>query len=349
MFIGTCGFGSTGSSVITDYLREFDVNSVEDGVEFTISSCPDGLADLERHLMHPHSRTSESIYALSRFRHLMRKKEAYLTKNTSITVSQLREITEDFLSAITQVKWRGVENSNNNLWKKIWGEHIMMARVIPRLEKLLKRPVDCYPIEDIGISIMPENFYEEANRFLKRILSYMNVDMNKNIVMDQPFSGINPQACFPFFDDPYAIVVDRDPRDNYVFAKTKLRGRNRFMPTESVEDFVRYYRLLRDNQPYKQPHERVMCLQFEDMVYNYDETTSRIREFLHLPENPRPKTVFVPEMSMANTQVFKRFPEFRKDVEYIERELPEYLFDFEKYGVSNLTGEMFFGKSPLNR
>lgn len=349
MFIGTCGFGSSGSSAVSDYLREFDENSVADKVEFTVSFCPDGLVDLEYHVMHPHSRTTDSVCAISRFRYMMQKRKGYLTRNTSITPKQIHDVTEAFLEAITQVKWRGVENSNNDTWKTLWGEHIMMARVIPRLEKLLKRPMDCYPIGDIGISIMPDNFYEEARKFIKCLLSHMNVDMDKNVVMDQPFSGNNPQACFPFFEDPYAIVVDRDPRDNYVFAKTKLRGRNRFMPTGSVEDFVRYYRLLRDNQPYKQPHDRVLFMQFEEMVYNYDEATSRIREFLKLPKNPRPRSVFVPEMSMANTQVFKRFPEFQKDVEYIEKELPEYLFDFEKYGVSNLTGEMFFGKSPLNR
>ena len=38
MFIGACGFGSTGSSVITDYLKEFDdVNAI--GLELCELAC----------------------------------------------------------------------------------------------------------------------------------------------------------------------------------------------------------------------------------------------------------------------------------------------------------------------
>lgn len=82
-----------------------------------------------------------------------------------------------------------------------------------------------------------------------------------------------------FFDDPYAIVVDRNPRDNYVFAKTKLLGRNHFMAVDTVDDFIKYYRALRMNQPYKNPCDRVLSLQFEEMVYDYDIATKKIRDF----------------------------------------------------------------------
>ena len=35
MIVGACGFGSTGSSVVTDYLKEFDGIQVKDDFEFT--------------------------------------------------------------------------------------------------------------------------------------------------------------------------------------------------------------------------------------------------------------------------------------------------------------------------
>jgi hypothetical protein len=167
--------------------------------------------------------------------------------------------------------------------------------------------------------------------------------------LDQPFAGNNPQACFKFFDDPYAVVVDRDPRDNYVFAKTKLLGRFHLMPINHVDDFVKYYRAIRKDQPYKQPHERILRMQFENFVYHYDEATSKLRDFFHLPDNPNPKTIFDPALSISNTQVWKRYPQFAKDIEYIEKELPEYLFDFTGCPEPDPSSKMFWGKSPKNK
>ena len=280
---------------------------------------------------------------------MLHKKKNYLLRNTAITETQLNAIVDEFLESITQVKWKGYENINNSFFKHYIGGSLIMTRLVPTYEKISGKSYSGYPFTDRRLSIKPNNFYDAAKKFTYALLEGMNVDFNKNIVMDQPFSGNNPQACFPFFDNPVAIVVDRDPRDNYVFAKTKLKGRNRFMPTESVEEFVTYYKCLRDNQAYKVYNEKVLFIQFESMVYEYEDTTRIIRDFLNLGENKRPKEIFEPSMSMANTQVYKRYPEYDKDVKYIEEHLTEYLFDFDKYGISNLTGEMFFGKSPLNR
>ena len=121
------------------------------------------------------------------------------------------------------------------------------------------------------------------------------------------------------------------------------------MPTDRVEDFVEFYRGVRDNQPYKNNDARILSLHFEELVYDYDEATLKIRNFLKLPENPNPKSIFDPSMSIANTQVFKRYPQYSKDIEYIEKEIPEYLFDYDKYGDVEIKGEMFVGSSPKKR
>ena len=47
MIISTCSFGSTGSSVITDYLKEFGTLHVMDGAELTWISTVDGIIDLD--------------------------------------------------------------------------------------------------------------------------------------------------------------------------------------------------------------------------------------------------------------------------------------------------------------
>ena len=348
MIIGACGFGSTGSSAITDYLLEFGNVQVLDQMEFTWVSGVDGLIDLDYHLNHPHNRTTDSIYAIHRFREKVKKNLRGYEKSGKIDSTLFKESADRFLESITQVKWEWYVGGSNGFVDKNLKR--VAKKLISKIEKKKGRQISCWPMREVSLSVMPENFDEAARTHVKELIAAMGADFSKPIIMDQPFAGNDPQACFKFFDDPYAIVVDRDPRDNYVFANTKLVGKlPHFMPIQPVDKFVKYYRALRDRQPYKEKNERVLSIKFEDMVYHYDETTKLIRDFLHLPENPNPKSIFDPAISMPNTQVWKRFPQYAKDIEYIEKELEEYLFDYTGCPEPDANGKMFSGKSPKNR
>lgn len=349
MIIGACSFGSTGSSAVSDYLKEYKDIAVLDNFEFTWVSAIDGLVDLERAVMHPHERTSDSIVAINRYYQLMKKRQNYYAFH-GLPAEEFERSTVEFINAITQVTWNWYDplEKKKGLYAKYFKEYVMKRKVIPHLERKKGEQIFCYPMKKVHLSVCPDNFYAAARKHVGELLTAMGADLSKTIVLDQPFSGNNPQSCFPFFEDPYAIVVDRDPRDNYVFARTRLVGRNHFMAVASVEDFVRYYRAIRDKQPYQQPDDRVLRLQFEELVYDYDKGTKKIRDFLKLPENPNPRSIFDPSLSIANTQTFRRFPQFAEDIKVIERELPEYLFDFSNYPAPDLSGKMFSGKSPLN-
>ena len=345
MIIGTCGFGSTGSSAVSDYLSEYGSVQTLDRFEFSWVSGVDGLIDLDYHVNHPHGRTSDSIKAIQRFRERMYKCMPGYQKAGKIEPVLFEESVNKFLDEITQVKWHWYLDEHLNYFeKKI---RFVVKKFILSVEKKKGRQIVCWPMKEVSLSVMPENFEEAARAHVKELLAAMGADFKRPLVLDQPFPGNNPQSCFKFFEDPYAIVVDRDPRDNYVFANTKLVGKlPHFMPIQPVEDFVKYYRLLRDKQPYKEKNDRILSIKFEDMVYHYEETTKQIRDFLHLPENPNPKLVFDPAISMPNTQVWKRFPQYAKDIEYIEKELPEYLFDYTGCPEPDKNGKMFSGKSP---
>lgn len=347
MIIGACGFGSTGSSAVSDYLKEFNQFQVLDKIEFTWVSSVDGLIDLDFHLNHPHNRTTDSIYAIERYRQLCERKIVSFQR-AGMPPSEFKKSVDSFLDAIIQTSWKWNSPKHKSNWDKILRKFVK-NHFVSRWEIKNGKQWNRYPYEDVYLSVMPENFDNASMKHVKELLEGIGADFSKPIILDQPFPGNNPQSCFKFYDDPYAIVVDRDPRDNYVFARTKLLGKWHLMPVEPVEEFVKYYRALRKNQPYIQKNERILTLNFEDMVYHYDETTARLREFLHLPTNPNPKSIFDPAISMPNTQVWKRFPQFARDVEYIERELPEYLFDYTGCPEPDPNGKMFYGKSPKNR
>jgi hypothetical protein len=352
MIIGACGFGSTGSSAVTDYVKEFGVINVIDSFEFTWVSAVDGLIDLDFHLNHPHGRTRDSIAAIQRYVELCEKVAKKLS-GKGVDEAFFMNSVNGFIGSIitTSWKWYGVEPSTRPWWDRLCRYFIKRTNIVTKWEVKNGRQWEKYPYEDVHLSVYPDNFDSKAKQHVMEIIDALRGDDRRDIIMDQPFPGNNPQSCFKFFDDPYAIVVDRDPRDNYVFARTKLLTKpfSHLMPTNSVVDFVKYYKAIRDKQPYKENNPRILRIQFEDMVYHYDETTKLIRDFLHLPENPHPKAIFDPAVSMPNTQVWKRFPQFADDIKYIEESLPEYLFDYTGCPEPDPKGKMFVGKSPKSR
>lgn len=347
MIVGTCGFGSTGSSVVSDYLLEYGNLSVIDSLEFTWVSDVDGLIDLEYHLNHPHLRTADSIVAIERYRNKALRALRMYVKTGGVDEKLYRESVERFLNSIIQIKWSWRTYDTCGFWRDKF--YRVVDKILPKYERLIGHQHNSWPYKKVAFSVLPDNFYEAAIKHVNELLVALGADFSKCVILDQPFPGNNPQSCFPFFEDPYAIVVDRDPRDNYVFANTRLLGGNHFMPVQPVESFITYFKALRDNQPYKEENERVLVLKFEDMVYNYDATTTKIQKFLQLGENPKPKSIFDPSISMANTQVWKRFPQFAKDIEIIEHELSDYLFDFSDCPMPDTNSKMFFGKSPKNK
>lgn len=352
MIIGACGFGSTGSSAVTDYLKEYDTFQVMDKIEFTWVSSVDSLIDLDFHLNQPHNRTTDSIYSIERYK-MFCEKYAKVIARAGVSEEDFMESVNVFLTSIVQTSWKWDKPSfiPDSFMQKIAKYILRRFNLIPRWQVKNGKQWEGYPYSDVYLSVKPQDFDIKAKKHVMEIINIVAHDLDsKPLILDQPFPGNNPQSCFKFFDDPYAVVVDRDPRDNYVFGKTKLltKSFSNLMPLNNVKDFVVYYRALRKNQPYTVPNNRILSLKFEDLVYHYDEATEKLRDFLHLPNNPNPKSIFDPAISMPNTQVWKRFPQFAEDIAYIERELPEYLFDYTGCPEPDPNGKMFVGKSPKN-
>ena len=243
-----------------------------------------------------------------------------------------------------------IDKRHSEFFRTHVGVSLIKNRIIAKLERkgIIRENFDFYPLDTVRMSIHPANFYDEARKMVNSLLVGMGADLSKKIVLDQAFLGSDPSRSMPFYEDSYAVVVDRDPRDMYIFAKKVLLSKGRFMPTDTVENFIEYYRLLRIGDSYHMENDRILRVKFEDMVYRYEETTAKIDHFLNV-KNSNPKSIFVPEMSAANTNLIRKFPEFTEDVKKIEAALPEFLFDFDQYPSMDNGGKMFFGKSPLNR
>lgn len=352
--IGTCGFCSTGSSAVSDYLKEFDENQVLDSHEFTVAYLPDGLCDLEYHLTKHIVRDDSSSIAIPRFRRYMEKYKSQFVSTGNISSDEFDSLIESFIKELTQVSFRSIRRSDRLLFPSktynFFARRIVQHLILPLNRKYGHPITKFYPCREVEVSINPESFIKEARKLMRSFLSILGADFNHNIVLDQAFPGDDPLCCFHLYENPKAIVVDRDPRDNYLFTKKHLYKKFvNIMPVDTVENFCKYYRILRENRPYGGPNENVLLMHFEEMVYDYDNATKKIRTFCGLPDNPRPLSIFDPKISAPNTQLFRKYPEYSQEIKYIEEHLSEYLFDFSKYPQLDINGEMFNGRSPLNK
>jgi hypothetical protein len=353
--IGVCGFGATGSSCVTDFLKEFDENIVLDDIEFFLPYFPDGIDDLAYHLHAGSLKFQSSIVAIERFQKLCKNNSMRFMKRA--THGQFEKLTQNYLQKIIQLDWYCYCNIDNFLLYPIQ-KNILIGNIIKHfllkslsaLEKIINREIHIYPLRERHFSINPENFTTITREYVNALLSSMGKQNGKNVVLDQPFAGNNPQKSFAYFDNPKAIVVDRDPRDLYLSVKKFSRYEGwRFTPTETVEKFVIYYKRLRENMPYTLPHKDILNIHLEDMIYEYDKTTKHIIMFLDLKEHSKPKSIFDPQISINNTHLIDRFHDCAHDIEYIEKKLPEYLYPFEKYQIKkSQNGKLFSNSSPLN-
>jgi hypothetical protein len=342
MIIGSCGYGGTGSSVLTDMLREFDDLQVYDEFEFVLSYMVDGLEDLEFHLMKQYAKNCSGDYAIKRF---LKKANCYRVPfiHKPCDGNEFYRLSQEFVNEIVQLEYRGVDTADimsGNIFRDFFAlasKKIIMPKV---LEKILRRQLRIWPCRQMYYSIEPEKFYDAAKKYIREIIKAMGADLSKPVCLDQPFEGNNPTQSFPFFDDPYAVVIDRDPRDLYLAQIYSKDPNGKFYPKTNVEEFVTYYRNMRLHQI---TNERVLNVNFEDFIYEYEGTVQKLVEFLRLGEHKRKGEIFNPSHSINNTQLIRLHPEYENDIRYIERELKEFLYPYEKYPNVEFNGRPFDG------
>lgn len=344
MIIGACGYGATGSSVLSDLLSEYNDVQVFDSFEFVLPYIADGLEDLEYHLMKQYAKSESCDVAMRRF---LRRCRWYSTPliNKPCKGDLFYRYSKEFIDEITQFRFSGLytaDTCTGYLGRDILAfasKKVFMPKII---EKVTRKPSYVWPCHQVRFAVEPENFYSAARKYIRKILEAMGADLTKPVCLDQPFAGNSPENSFRFFDDPYAIIIDRDPRDLFLSGKYSKDPNFKFMPRFDVKQFVMYYRNIRQHQ---NSNERILRLSFEDVIYRYDESVKKIESFLNLHNHINKKKIFDPARSINNTQLIRLHPEDAQNIRYIEKELPEFLYHFEDFDDIKFDGKPFDGSA----
>ena len=332
MILGICGYGYTGSGAVISLLKEFEgVNYLhnKDVQEFTLSYISDGIEDLEFNLVSNPSKGTRCDVAVYRFKLLI---DFYERNYNRFTNKKFKKYSYEYLNKLIQVKYSGVRVFE---YQRSWKKWLLYSSA--KLAAMLRKynlEIRLLPLQERYFSVFPEKFMEHTRDYLEKILGGKRE--NECLLLDQPFSANNPLHSMRFFNNPKCIIVDRDPRDLYVMVKHVYGNKASFIPTNNVDDFIEYYKRIRDDRLWKNS-EKICRVQFEDLIYYYDETTKRIKDFVGpiLGAHIYPQKYFEPSISIANTHIYSKYIDDSDDILKIENELKKYLYTFPSVGIAN--------------
>lgn len=331
--ISCTGYYGTGSSAVTDYISEFSTCLSMTDYEFRFVHDPGGISDLEYHLVENHNRHN-SGHALKRYLNYTKflNGNFLIKKYNRYFGGSWARYSQQYVEDLTDFTFRGywpwdVIDRGNTFY--------IVNRVINKLCRLYWRVTCPEDWRDKSFIELPkevtlcsapgeEKFLRLTRRYIHDLFASINTDNLPFVMVDQIVPPSNLSRYLRYFDDIRVIVVDRDPRD--IFLLEKYCYRSRVIPLDSVEVFCRWFRYVRNDQ--KDPTDRVLHVQFEDMVYFYDQTMAKIRDWVGLDEQDhiKKRENFDPSSSIRNTRVWMKYPDHKAEVAYIEEHLSDYLY-----------------------
>lgn len=339
MKIITCAsYGASGSSVLSDLVAEYsNVHGMSD-YEFRFLHDPDGVSDLEFQLVECHNRHNAGR-ALKRFwrqcqfyggNRIHKRYERFFS-------GKYLQYSKEYVDLLTDFKAKGwweydlLDKGEGYVYLKKIEDKIL--RALPFTHRRILENEDMYlshPTEEYFLNVTRE--------YVHNLLQAANMDGKEYIGVDQIVASQNIDRYLRYFKDPIEVfVIDRDPRDIYLLEKLYYGSDNK----DTVEVFCKKFTYIRESgDPEKSMSKHIHRLRFEDFLYHYEEIVGQVEMVTGLKAKDHTDQFknFNPQRSIHNTQVWKEHPELAEDIHYIEEELRDFLYPFDRYLDCKLPG-----------
>ena len=340
MKIITCAsYFGTGSSALTDLFSEYKCVHPNNEFEFRFAHDPHGMMDLEYHLVENFNREVsgyglKEFYKFCKYNHgtwFNKKYEKYFN-------GKYLPYSKEYIDALTDFSYKGFWHYD--LASKGMFRYYFLGIFNKINIKLKAKKASVLPKETTYCSHpSEEKFILESQKYTSNLINCLNNDNKPYIVVDQLVPSTNTAKAMRYFkDEMFVFIVDRDPRDVYMLCKTIWRWDHIF-PHDSVESWCKWFRYVREESK-NQNNDHIMYLQFEDLIYHYEESIKKVEAFTGIDpkDHDKPFTRLNPKRSFYNTQIFLRDKRWEKDIKKIEELLPEFLYDFSKVNESMVKG-----------
>lgn len=179
-------------------------------------------------------------------------------------------------------------------------------------------------LKDISI----EEYRKLCRRFLNSIFRaiYESTGGKPILVLDQITNDweFDMERYKAYIPNLKIIMVYRDPRDVYAFAKLANIG---WIPHKSVDVFIRWYIILLKHFDIAE-REQYHVVQFESLVCDYNRAVAEIEQYIGISAVSHTKKGSCLDISRSKTNlsIWKRYPMWKDDYEEIQKELEILLF-----------------------
>ncbi|PWS28182.1 hypothetical protein DHW03_11575 [Pedobacter yonginense] len=301
--IDISGYGHSGKTAITDYLKQFDsVFGFPNYVEFELFRVPGGLVDLY-HALYDSWNLIRSRVRLNEFDKLIHRIGRVQTASDPLSYF--------YASA------HGYDQYFNNRFIKLSEE--LITKIITGTQKNTFWPYENLRVHPLKVFInkfktkffrsltSADLYYSDRNQFVGLVSNYVDSLMSElgeekhtHVILNNAFDPFNPSICLNMINNGVSIVVERDPRDIYAsqintadmyvpdFEKTKTADkiRQQFTGFNDIEYFIFRYKTIRDNVIESQDS-RILRLRFEDFVLDHEIYSKKVLDFVGLDPNTK--------------------------------------------------------------
>lgn len=347
--IAITGYCGTGSSAVIDLLEEYTACSTSGlrRYEHTLLYTPGGMFDLEDKLLIGNDihRSDEAIRTFNKEMERLNKNNfGWFGSYSNLYGDEFYKLYHEFLNNIhgeVDGTWYGQYERVKFSFTKVilqLGAKIIQNRKIHKWGRkyILREKTMLYSF------IESEKLYSNAKKFIQNYFNMINRD-KKHLVLDHFLLPHNAYRVPNYFDDNFRlIIVDRDVRDMYILGKYVWPAINSSAPFPvEVDEFIKFWGGMKRIEK-RIDDKRILRINFEDLIYKYDETVEKIEGFIGLgpKDHVNKKMYFDPDKSIKNTQNFTIKSEWKEEVYKIEKELKEYMYDFP-YKIETSISETF--------
>ena len=275
--ISVSGYGWSGSSACIDILKEFEGFEALEG-EFRIAKDPYGLADLEESLVRNWDFIRHDVAikdflnyckVLSRDTGLFRK----VGKNFSnkLNIDFMLE-SEAYIANLADMSYFG-DTSVYRYNIPAYSNFIMKLR--SKLGKANGNYMHfARPNED--------DFIKKTRSYINSLFKfYENCITTNTLILDQAIPPTNIINTSKYFENIKIIIIDRDPRDIYVnLVKNNVLIGADLKNCDSAKKYIKWHNSLRNNKVCNDNSQKILRLNFEDLVGDYEQSIDKIIRFL---------------------------------------------------------------------
>jgi len=350
-FIDASGYVLSGKSAVLELLQEFDgYYTASRDCEFELLRMSGGLRDLEHALTNRWNPTSATL-AISKFSKIVnalgRSPKSYdlngqfnsfATKYDDRFHGKFTKISKVYIEKLIEFC---IDSHTNT-------PYFFNTKTQYFLDRLMikSKVKNMYKQQEIKFTVLPEKFYKLTRDYLDQLFNVHNefdtitkicgptvkYERYNSFVLSNCCEPYNASAGLNLFNNCKQIVVDRDPRDIYLFTKTEDPhsglGHLGHSGEENIDTFITRYRYLRERSEPFVGSDR-MFIYFEDLVLNYHDSVARIIKFLGEDSSihKHKKKFFDPEKSLSSVGLWKQNT-YSADIAKIENMLPEFCRDY---------------------